>query len=163
MSNVFRSLHALAAVAAISTQGTAQDGFVYNFGPSGTPTATPTSTTGSPAAYVTAGAFSIANNFGANATPINATSASSGYTGASGGNNIGVAIPSGVTTINPATTTYFSVTFTPAAGAGGFVLQDFDFGERSTTTGARSLALRSSADGFAADIFTAAVNNNSTY
>ncbi len=93
-------------------------------------------------------------------TLISGTSPSAGYTNASGGNNAAAAAFIGA--LNPATSTFFAFTFTPATGysvqATGFTL-----GERSTGTGPQLLTLRSSLDNFTTDIATAAVNANSTW
>jgi hypothetical protein len=97
------------------------------------------------------GTMSIANSYGTVATPINNVSASSGYAGASGGGNMGNAVHGGAFTngVSP----YFAVTITPAAGYGVRVTR-FDFGMRSSATGATAYALYSSVDNYAGPLFT---------
>lgn len=115
--------------------------------------------TGTPANF-SVGNISIANSFGTVATPITTVSASSGYTGSSGTGNIGQAVNNAA--FSTASSPYFTMTFTPDAN---FALQitDFDFGMRSTGTGATAFALYSSVDNFGAAIFTGANTANSTW
>src|SRR5215475_11908599 len=90
--------------------------------------ATPTS--GVPAG-VTVSAVSQGNNNGIT-TLLTTTSASSGYTGASGTNNAGAAANVGA--FRPDTTTYFEWTLTPAATV-SITVSQINFGSRSTGTG----------------------------
>ena len=106
------------------------------------------------------GPFTIGNTLGTVSDPVNATSASSGYTGASGTGNIGNAVKTGA--LNPATSAFLSVIFTPTSGF-SLALSDFDFGTRSTATGAQGFALRSSVDGFATDLFSGTIANDSVW
>jgi 2',3'-cyclic-nucleotide 2'-phosphodiesterase / 3'-nucleotidase / 5'-nucleotidase len=115
--------------------------------------------TGTPVNF-TVGGMSIANSFGTVTTPINASSASSGYTGASGTGNIGNAVNNA--TFSTSTSPYTSVTLTPATGYSLQITQ-FNFGMRSTSTGATVYALYSSADNYTAPIFTGSNTANSTW
>jgi hypothetical protein len=106
---------------------------------------------------ITVGDISRGNNNGAT-TLIDSTSQSSGYTfslngvstPASGSNNFGTAAY--LNALNTATSTYFEFTITPASGT--FPLQEIAFGSRSTNTGPQSWTLRSSADGYVADLIS---------
>ena len=131
--------------AGISAQ--AQTTFGYNFGTT-TPVATPTSGTSS---NVSAGAFSLGNSKGTVTAPINTTSPSNGYTGASGGENLGNAVPVGALTMS--TSAYYAVTLTPSSGL-AVQLTGFNYGTRSTSTGPTTFALYSSVDNFTNPIFT---------
>lgn len=115
--------------------------------------------TGTPSGF-TVGAFSIGNTFGTVADPVNASSASSGYPGATGTGNIGNAVNIGA--LNTATSAFYTVTFTPDAG-NALTISGFDFGARSTGTGPQAFSLRSDLDGFAADIITGTIANNSAW
>ena len=97
-------------------------------------------------------------------------SASSGYsfmldgstTTASGSNNLVFSARSGV--LDTGSSSYMAVTLTPAAGYSGTV-SAVGFGSRSTATGPTTLALRSSADAYAADValFSSSANSNWAY
>ena len=117
----------------------------------------------------TIGAFAPGNSKGtltAQGTPVSAnmpfnnSSASSGYTGASGTGNMGNAVKIGA--YSSATSSYFSITVTPTAGF-QISLDDFDFGARSTGTGATTFALYSSADSFTAAVFTGSIATTGTW
>jgi hypothetical protein len=116
--------------------------------------------TGVPVANITVGAMGIGNTLGTVSTPVSSTSASSGYTGASGTGNIGNAVKLG--TLDPATSSYFTITFTPASGS-AVSLSDFDFGTRSTGTGPQAYAIRTSIDSFATSLTTGTIANDSTW
>ena len=119
-------------------------------------TATPLS--GVPAG-VSVSAVSQGNNNGT--TPLlSTTSASSGYTGATGGNNAGAAANIGA--FRPDTTTYFEWTLTPAAGVSVTVSQ-INFGSRSTGTGPLAYDIRTSLDNFATAAVSAPLANNSAW
>lgn len=115
--------------------------------------------TGTPTNF-TVGDMSIANSYGTVATPINATSASSGYTGASGGGNMGQAVNNA--TFSTSSSPYYAVTFTPASGY-SVQVTNFDFGMRSTATGATSYALYSSADNYTTALMAGTSANTSTW
>jgi hypothetical protein len=119
-------------------------------------TATPLS--GVPAG-VSVSAVSQGNSNGT--TPLlTTTSASSGYTGATGGNNAGAAANIGA--FRPDTTTYFEWTLTPAAGVAVTVSQ-INFGSRSTGTGPQAYDIRTSLDNFASAAVSAPLANNSAW
>ncbi|HEY4111889.1 lamin tail domain-containing protein [Puia sp.] len=118
--------------------------------------ATPTS--GIPAG-VSISAVIQGNNNGT--TPLlSTTSASSGYTGATGGNNAGAAANTGA--FRPDTTTYFEWTLTPSPGVAVTVSQ-IGFGSRSTGTGPQAYDIRTSLDNFAAPAAAGALANNSAW
>jgi hypothetical protein len=91
-------------------------------------------------------AFSIGNSFGTVTDPVNSTSASTTYAGASGTGNIGNACRVGP--FNATTSAYYQVTLTPDSGY-SLNVSDFDFGVRSTGTGPGNYTLYSSIDAFA--------------
>ena len=99
-------------------------------------------------ADVTGGTITQYNNNGTT-TLIGSTSASSGYTGATGTNNAGAAARTGV--LN-----------TPASGI-TLTFSDINFGVRSTGTGPAAWTLRSSADSFASDISLGTYSANSAW
>jgi hypothetical protein len=89
------------------------------------------------------------------------TSASSGYAGASGGNNASVRTVTSAT-LNTSTSTYLTFTLTPAAG---YQVQatSLTLGSRSTSTGPTTLSLFSSLDSFATPLASFNVSANSTW
>lgn len=97
----------------------------------------------------TPGVFNVGNTNGTIASLFNTSSASITYTPRSGTFNIGNAVLSG--TFDASTSTYYTVTLTPAAGF-AIRVSDFDFGVRSITNGASGYVLRSSIDNYASDI-----------
>ena len=109
---------------------------------------------------LTSNAMTIGNPLGAVATPINSSSTSSGYTGSSGGNNIGNAVNIGA--INVSSSAYIEFQLTPSIDY-IFQLTNISFGVRATSTGAQSWSLRSSKDSYATDIATGAINANATW
>jgi autotransporter-associated beta strand protein len=121
-------------------------------------TATPSSMN---AADVSGGTITQFNNNGTT-TLLTATSASTGYAGASGTNNAGAAARAGALNINTSGSAAFEFTLTPASGI-TLTFADLLFGSRSTTTGPQAWTLRSSADGYTSDIATGTVANNSTW
>jgi hypothetical protein len=98
------------------------------------------------------------------------TSVSSGYTfilnsattTASGSFNLIFSAKSGA--LDTGSSSYLAVTLTPAAGYSGTV-NTIGFGSRSTATGPTTLSLRSSADGYAADVasFSPSTTSNWAY
>ena len=100
------------------------------------------------------------NNFGTVATPVNSTSASNGYSGASGTNNLGAAARIGA--LDVSLSAYFEFTLTPSSGF-MLTLNSLAFGERSTGTGPQLLTILTSLDNFSANLSTAAVANDSTW
>ncbi len=99
------------------------------------------------------------NNNGTTAL-IATSSASSGYTGASGSSNFGAAAYKEALSV--ATSTYFSVTVTPVAG-NKVTLNSLSLGSRGTSTGPGKITVYSSIDNYTTAIGTANVNNNSTW
>ena len=90
----------------------------------------------------------------------NTTSASTGYTGATGGGNAAVSAVAGTLNIN--TSTYYQFTLTPASGY-QINATDFTFGARSTASGPTLFSLRSSLDGYTTDLASQAAINDSTW
>ncbi len=131
----------------------------WNFGTS-TPVASPA--VSGPISGFTIGDFSIGNSLGTVTAPINTTSPSGSYSGASGGENIGNAQRTGALVTGSSGSGYFSFTVTNNSGS-VVQLTDYDFGIRSTGTGSTSYTLRSSADSFASDVFTGTLAANSAW
>lgn len=119
--------------------------------------ATPSSTV----ANVTTSDLVQGNNNGTTSF-INATSASSGYTGASGTNNAGLAARTGVLNIAASGSAYIEFTLTPAANY-TVTLTAISFGTRSTGTGPQAYTLRSSLDAYGSDLTTGTIANNSAW
>lgn len=117
--------------------------------------------TGLPVLNFTISDFSIGNSFGTVSDPVNSSSASSGYTGASGTGNIGNAFRTGALDLGTGGSGYLEVTFTPATGY-KIQISDFDFGRRSTSTGPQAYSLRTGS-GFTTEITSGTINNNSTW
>ncbi len=91
---------------------------------------------------------------------VNASSPSSGYLGASGNNN--AAVSAWPAPFNAATSSYFAFTVTTAAGY--FTdFHTFNFGSRSTNSGPQAYSVRWSVDGYASDLITGTLSNNSTW
>jgi PKD repeat protein len=95
----------------------------------------------------TVGAISQGNNNG-NTTMLTSNSVSSGYTGASGTNNAGVAARIGSLNLSANGSACFEFTVSPASGVTANVTA-ISFGARSTSTGPQAYEIRSSADQFA--------------
>jgi hypothetical protein len=113
-----------------------------------------------PPANFTVSTFNIGNTNGTVATPVNNSSASNLYAGASGGGNVGNAVKIGA--LNLASSSYYEVTFTPNAGY-TVSLTDFDFGTRSTSTGPRNYSLRSSLDNYVGIIEGGSIGSDSVW
>lgn len=107
-------------------------------------------------------ALTIGNSLGTVADPVNSTSASGSYTGATGTGNIGNAYRIGALNTGTSGSGYIEFTLTPIAGY-TIKLTNFDFGVRSTSTGPQAFALRSSQDSYATDLFTGTISNNSAW
>jgi hypothetical protein len=108
---------------------------------------------------VTAGAISRANNNGTTNTLFN-NSSGSNNSGASAGNNAGLAVFSGA--FNSATSSYFEFTLTPSTGL-AVQFTGITFGTRSTGTGPQTLSIRTSVDSFATNAGSVTVSNNSIW
>lgn len=100
------------------------------------------------------------NQSGTSVALIDSSSASSGYSGASGGNNFEAKTKTGDLSVD--SSTYFLVTLTPASGY-AIRLDSISFGSRSTSTGPTSLTFYSSIDNYASAIGSKAVSANSTW
>ncbi len=135
----------------ISNSGTT--GFNFD---GGTGTASPSSSVSN----ITTSAISVGGTNGGTATLLSNTSASTGYTGASGNYNAGAAPYSGA--FNNATTVYFAFTLTPATGY-SVSLTGLNFGSRSTSTGPVSYQVRTSIDNYATATASGTFVNNSTW
>ncbi len=118
-------------------------------------------TSGVPA-NTTVSAVTQGNNNGTTAL-ITSVSVSSGYPGASGGNNAGAAARIGALDQTAGTgSAYFEFTLTPAAGA-AISLSQISFGSRATGTGPKNYDIRTSTDGFATALASAALATGSTW
>ena len=112
-------------------------------------------------ANLTLGTWANGNSNGT-VTLISTTSASTGYTGASGTSNFGVAARVGVLSVGTSGSAYFEITLTPAAGY-TVTLTDFSMGSRSTSTGPQAYSIRKSTDTYSTDVATGTLTNNSTW
>ena len=110
---------------------------------------------------LTIGPILQGNNNGS--TPLlSTTSASSGYTGASGSNNVGAAARTNALNTGTNGSAYFEISITPNSNV-SFALTKISFGSRSTATGPQGYTLRSSADGYASEITGGTFLTNSTW
>lgn len=107
---------------------------------------------------LTVGDFTRVN--GGGAAMIDNSSASSGYDGASGGNNFQAISTGGE--FSPNSSAYFAVTLTPDVGY-VITLTSFSLGSRSTGTGPTALAIYSSIDNYAFSIGSASVSPDSSW
>jgi len=126
--------------------------------------ATPTSGTNGDYAAWTFGPLTQSNNNGTTAL-FTSTSPSSGYTNpfnvpASGGTNAGAAARTGA--FNAASNAFFEVQVVVPSNTTTSIT-NISFGSRSTGTGPAAYSIRSSVDGFAADLATNALTNNSAW
>ena len=101
------------------------------------------------------------NNNGTTVMVTNA-SVSSGYTGASGTYNAGAAARTGVLNTAASGSAYFEFTLTPTAGNIA-TLTGISFGSRATSTGPLAYAIRSSLDGYVANITSGTLTNTSAW
>jgi Lamin Tail Domain/Secretion system C-terminal sorting domain/Bacterial Ig-like domain len=132
----------------------------WNFGTAAPGQASPSSG-GTIANIASISDVSQGNNNGV--TPLlSTTSASSGYTGATGSFNAGAAARTGALATGANGSAYFEFTVTPAAGF-AVVISQIDFGTRSTGTGPQAYSVRSSLDNYAADLAAGTIGNNSTW
>lgn len=119
-------------------------------------TATPSSTL---PAGVTGGTIAQGNNQGTT-TLLDSTAASSGYTGASGGNNAGLGARTGA--LNTGTSGYLTFTLTPDAGK-RLVVSGISFAARRSNTGPQAWTLYSSVDNYTAALATGSLSSASTW
>jgi hypothetical protein len=112
---------------------------------------------------VTVSAVSVGNSNNTGALVSN-TNASTGYIGASAGNNIALGDPGNGLNAGAGGNAYFQFTVTPAAGY-WFALNSMAFGHRSSSgnNGPQNFAIRSSVDNYATSIYTAGINSNNTW
>ena len=101
------------------------------------------------------------NNLGTT-TFITNTSASSGYTDASGTYNAGVTARTGALNIATSGSAYFEFTVVPSSG-NAISLSGISFASRGTSTGPLAYAIRSSLDGFSTNLATGTLSNASVW
>jgi hypothetical protein len=95
-------------------------------------------------------------------TMITSGSASSGYTGVSGGNNAGAAARTGGINTGANGSAYFEFTLTPDANY-VVTLNGMSFGSRSTGTGPAAFSIRSSVQNFTTNIGSGSLLTSSTW
>lgn len=151
-----KALHLIAASAGVlaGTVVSAQTTIGWNFG---TGTASLLVSSGAPVDNLTIGSI---GSFTGQTLNTNLTSPSSVYTGASGGMSGSFAAVAGV--FNVSSSSAFTITLTPAAGY-QVSITSLSLGSRSTNSGPTTLALRTSADGFASDAFSTSVSTGGTW
>ncbi len=142
ITRIYLTIFILLAIQFISFRSLA-DTVVWNF-TTLTSAAASSSNVNVPASGCTA---SIGNSLGTVATPINTTSASSGYTGATGTGNIGNAVKLG--SYSSSISSYISFTLTPNTGY-SITITGISFGSRSTGTGPQGFTIATDIDAFAA-------------
>ena len=120
-----------------------------------------TAAAASVASKITVSSLTQGNNNGTT-TLITNSSASTGYTGASGTFNATVAARTGALNTATSGSAYFAFTVTPSAG-NAVSLSGISFGVRSTSTGPLNYVLRSSLDGYVSNIAAGTIINNSTW
>jgi hypothetical protein len=114
-----------------------------------------------PITGLTISEISRGNNNGTSNALLNSTSASN-ISGTSGGNNAGVAARIGALNTGVDQSAYFEFTLTPGTDYSA-QLTSITFASRSTSTGPQAYAVRSSADGYAANIGSGTISNNATW
>jgi hypothetical protein len=133
----------------------------FNF--TGATGSTPAAHTSSSITNLTPGTLTRGNNNGTTNATFGSTSASSGYSGASGTINAGVAARAGALDLTANSgSAYFEFSLDADQGY-TLTITELTFGSRSTSTGPQSVALRSSADGYVADIATTTVANSGSW
>ncbi len=115
----------------------------------------------SPTAKISISPITSVNNNGTT-TLITNTSASTTYTGASGTYNAGAAARVGVLSTATSGSAYFQFTITPNVG-NAITITGINFGSRSTTTGPKAFAIRSSVDNYTTNIATGTLTNTSAW
>ncbi|MBM4164884.1 MAG: hypothetical protein FJ222_10680 [Lentisphaerae bacterium] len=130
----------------------------WNFGTNAVPLAAPVSNT---AVNVSAGALTHGNNNGTTDL-LTTNSVSTTYAGASGSYNAGAAARTGPLNTNDTGSAYFTFTLTPDA-TNTLRVTGLSFGSRSTSTGPQAFGIRSSLDGYAADLAAGTLANNQTW
>ena len=117
----------------------------------GASTLTTASTSGSDP-NISAGSLSQGNGFGS-VTLLSTTSASSGYTGASGNGNFANGAKGGDLVMGVNGSAYYAVTLTPGSGY-QIIINSISLGERSTSTGPTTLGIFTSIDNYTTAIST---------
>jgi hypothetical protein len=112
-------------------------------------------------ANLTVSTMTVGNSFGSTSM-ITGSSVSSGYTGATGGNNAGVPANIGSLNVSTSTNAYFEFTLTPNSNY-VVTLNGISFGTRSTTSGPQAFSLRTNKDNYATNIATGSISNNSAW
>ena len=103
----------------------------------------------------------IGNSLGTVAAPFSTTSASSGYTGATGSGNIGNAARTGA--LNTSTSAYMNFILTPNTGY-CLTVYGLSFATRSTSTAPQAFTVTTDVDGFdGTAVATGAITNNSSW
>ncbi len=145
----------------LSVKSNAQTTVVWNFGSNTLDsTSLPTS---APIANLTVSRVTRGNNNGTTAPQyISNTTQSSGYSGASGGNNVSVASRTGALIIAPGGSSYLEFTLTPDSGYVAAISQ-VSFGARTTSGGPKEFTIRHSLDGYTTDLATSVVSNTSAW
>jgi hypothetical protein len=111
-------------------------------------------------ANLTVSALSQGNNNGT--TTLLTITSPSDNTGASASYNAGAAARVGAISTATNGSAYFEFTLTPTNGY-GFTLTAISFGTRSTGTGPTAYSLRSSSDGYSADLASGTISTNSVW
>jgi hypothetical protein len=114
-----------------------------------------------PTAKISVSPITNGNNNGTTTLITNA-SASSTYTGASGTFNAGAAARIGALNTSTSGSAYFQFTITPNSG-NAVSVTGINFGSRSTSTGPKAYAIRSSIDNYATTIATGTLTNTSAW
>ena len=107
------------------------------------------------------GSLAQGNNLGTT-TFITNTSASSGYTGATGTYNAGVTARTGALNTAASGSAYFEFTLVPSSG-NAISLSGISFASRGTSTGPLAYAIRSSLDGYASNLAIGSLLNTSVW
>ncbi|MEN9686638.1 MAG: hypothetical protein RLZZ28_2424, partial [Bacteroidota bacterium] len=104
----------------------------------------------------------VQGNNNGTTTFITSSSVSSGYTGASGTFNAGLAARTLALNTAASGSAYIEFTVTPSAGYSALVT-GINFGCRSTSTGPQAYTIRTNLDNYTADIATGSISNNSAW
>lgn len=116
---------------------------------------------GLPVTNLSVSDISQGNNNGSTVM-LTSVSVSSGYAGATGTFNAGLAARIGALNTAVSGSAYFELTLTPTAGSVVNV-SNINFGTRATGTGPQAYSIKTSANGFGADAATGTIANNSTW
>ena len=130
----------------------------WNFGTVSPGAASPSS--GTPVSNISSVSDLTSGN--TTATLLSTTSASAGYTGASGSYNAGAIPVAGSLITANGGSGHFQFTFTPAAGYSVFISK-IDFGTRPTGTGSTVYNIRTDRDSYVIDIASGSILANSAW